>query len=231
MVLALLALLQRADPVEALQAPVQEEAAEAAQQALEEGRFLWIRGGLGTFRAQSDPQLPGQRDPRGVTLSLGVEWPHLPFFSFDLEMVSAQRKFETGGGSFFIISVDDETSIASTAITVGGRLRLPPGGPVRAYASLGVGYVHTTFQTEGSFLGLPGTVQEESDGTLAVVPGAGVEVLLGQWSIHADYRTFGASGSFPAYEIPDLEVGGRTLTVGVGYRWSPLARRDPTTES
>lgn len=178
---------------------------------------LWIRGGFGRFDGARDPQLPGQRGRWTYAFGFGAEFAAAPFLSLEFELLGTERKYDTEGGAFIIV-VDDETSISSTAFTLGGRVSIPVDSPVRLYATGGLAYVHTRFQTDASLLGIPGVANEQSDGAVRPVVGGGLQVILGAWEIHADYRRFSLSGSFPEYEVADVDLGGSMMIFGIGWR-------------
>lgn len=178
---------------------------------------LWVRGGIGRFNAVRDPQLPGQRGHLSFAFGFGAELSSAPFLSLEFELLSTVRTYDTEGGAFIIV-VDDETSISSNAFTLGGRISLPSNSPVRGYATGGLAYVHTTFETDASLFGIPGTANTQSDGALRPVVGGGVQVILGAWEVHADYRRLSLSGSFPEYEVDDVDLGGNMLIFGIGWR-------------
>lgn len=179
---------------------------------------IWIRGGFGSFDANPDPQLPGQRGHTTFMVSAGGELSDAPFLSLEFEIVSTMRTYDTEGGSLIFLTVGDETSVESSAITLGGRILLPPSSPVRVYATGGLAYVHTRFKTGGSVFFIPTTTQEQSDGSVRPVFGVGAQVVFGQWSIHADYRSFSLTGSFPEYGVDEVDLGGSMIAFGVGWR-------------
>ncbi|HSG46262.1 MAG TPA: outer membrane beta-barrel protein [Longimicrobiales bacterium] len=178
---------------------------------------LWVRGGIGRFNAARDPQLPGQRGHLSFAFGFGAEFASAPFLSLELEILSTVRTYDTEGGAFIIV-IDDETSVSSNAFTLGGRISLPPDSPVRVYATGGLAYVHTTFETDASLLGIPGTANKQSDGAFRPVVGGGIQVILGAWEVHADYRRLTLSGSFPEYEVDEVDLGGNMLIFGIGWR-------------
>lgn len=178
---------------------------------------VWLRAGFGSFQANDDPQLPGQRGHTTGGLSVGAELTGAPFLSLEFELVTTQRKYDTAGGAFIIV-VDDETSVTSTLLSLGARVHLPVSAPVRVYASGGLAYVHTRFKTDASLFGIPGVAKEQTDGGVQPVYGAGAQVIFGKWEIHADYRRFALTGSFPEYQVDEVDLGGSMILVGAGWR-------------
>ncbi len=178
---------------------------------------VWIRAGYGSFDANADPQLPGQRGHHTFMFGVGAELGIAPMVGLDFDVISTTRTYDTEGGAFIIV-VDDETSVTSSAFTLGTRLILPPASPVRAYLAAGLAYVHTTFKTDASLFGIPGTAKEQTDGGIRPVLGAGAQVILGDWAVHLDWRQFSLTGSFPAYEVDAVNLGGRVISVGIGWR-------------
>jgi hypothetical protein len=137
---------------------------------------VWIRAGYGSFDANADPQLPGQRGHHTFMFGVGAELGIAPMVGLDFDVISTTRTYDTEGGAFIIV-VDDETSVTSSAFTLGTRLILPPASPVRAYLAAGLAYVHTTFKTDASLFGIPGTAKEQTDGGIRPVLGAGAQVI------------------------------------------------------
>lgn len=178
---------------------------------------LWLRGAYGHFNANRESQLPGQRGHHTFTLGLGAQLASAPWLALDFDIISTQRTYDTEGGAFIIV-VDDETSVTSSAFTLGTRVVLPPSSPVRVYLAGGLAYIHTRFKTDASLFGIPGTAREQTDGALRPVLGAGAELVFARWGLYLDWRRFGLTGSFPDYEIDAVDLGGSVLSVGAAWR-------------
>jgi hypothetical protein len=191
---------------------------------------IWLRGGYGSFDANPDPQLPGQRGHGTFIFGIGAELGVAPMLALEFEVISTTRTYDTEGGAFIIV-VDDETSVTSSAFTLGTRVILPPASPVRVYLAGGLAYIHTAFKTDASLFGIPGVAKEQTDGAVRPVYGAGAQVILGDWEVHVDWRKFGLTGSFPTYEVDAVDLGGSVVSFGIGWRGAFRPNGTPRADS
>jgi hypothetical protein len=113
-------------------------------------------------------------------------------------------------------TIDNETSIQTSAFLVGGRAFYPAEGPFRAYASAGVGYFSTKMVVYGSTLGLPGSY-EDTDKSVEFYYGTGLSYMFGKWGLSLDYRHFNLDGSFDGFIISNADLGGDLFLVGLRF--------------
>lgn len=179
---------------------------------------LIARAGFGRFDGRGDPQLPDQTDPYAFQLGLGWSPESIPYVALDFDLLVHASQYATDGLSGFLGTVDDETSITAWVFTPGVRLQLPPSSPFRLYATAGLGLSQTSFETEGTFLGLPTTANEETDGAVSLVLGGGAQVFFGSFEIHVDARRLSFRGDFEDFGIRDVELGGTMIIFGAGWR-------------
>jgi len=191
---------------------------------LERG-MLTIRLHGGSLSSDPVASMPGLGGGGALNLSASVFPDASRVVGIDLEYLGTSRYYPNDFRLAFPIAgtgVSDQTDVSTSLIGAGVRLQLPPRSRLRAYGSVGYGYVHHVIKVDGTFIGLPVDYHEQTDSDWAPWVGAGAELFFGAWGVSVDYRRFSSSASFgEPFDVPTAELGGRAILVGVA--WQPGA--------
>lgn len=170
------------------------------------GHFL-LNIYLGNFKPDEEPQFANIRNDYAIGAGISAELDRHPHFALDLELFFINRDYDTSIGPPLWGSLSDHTSVETDAVLAGGRAFYPASGPLRVYASAGLGYFRTKMVVYGSLFGFPGS-QEDTSSTLSFYYGAGIGYLFGKWGLGLDYRHLDFDGSFGSFNIDDANLGG-----------------------
>lgn len=171
---------------------------------------------LGHFVAPAQSQLKAPSDDislgMGITINLlnhpyaGIDFAGF-YFKHEVDSTVPQPPFGT---------LDEDARIETGALMFGGRLFYPAKSHYRVYATAGLGYFRTKMRVFGSLFGFPG-VFEQQRSTIAPYYGAGVGYSFGDWALSLDYRGFRQEEDFSDFNVNDVDVGGQSITIGLGY--------------
>ncbi len=170
----------------------------------------------GRYDVAEEPQFVGIRNKYGLGLGLGAEFANHPYLGLDLELMFANRDYDTPVGAPLWGVIDNDTSVQTDAFLVGLRAFYPANRPVRGYVSAGLGYFRTRMVVSGSVLGFPGTY-EDSDSRIEPYYGVGMNFMFSNWGLSVDLRHFDLKGSFSGFGISNANLGGDLLLVGWRY--------------
>lgn len=170
----------------------------------------------GRLDSASEPHFVGIRAEYALGLGLSGTLNNYPYLALDVELFGAHREFDTPVSAPIFGTVDNDTSLDTTALLLGIRASFPAQGKLRAYASTGLGYFRNDMSVSGSVFGLPASLKE-SDNNLDIYIGAGVSYLFGRWGLSLDYRHFAIEGGFSEFNISDADLGGDIFVLGLGY--------------
>ncbi len=172
----------------------------------------------GNFDAQLEAQFVGIRNEYGLGMMLGIDLVPVAYLGLNLELLAANRDFDTPIAPPFFGTLDNDTSVQTTALLVGVRLFYPPTRAMRLYGVAGLGYYHTEMVVSGSLFGFPG-VYRDDDQSLDTYYGAGLSYAFDNWVWSVNYRHINLSGDFDSFQIYDADLGGDLYALGVGYRF------------
>lgn len=170
----------------------------------------------GTYEVADEPQFVGIRNDYSLGLGFSADLNNYPYLGLDFEMFYVNRDYDTPLGPPLWGTIDNDTSIQTSAFLVGGRAFYPAQSPLRVYASAGIGYFHTKMVVYGSTLGLPGSY-EDKDMSMEFYYGAGISYLFGKWGLGVDYRHFNLEGSFSDFTINHADLGGDLFMLGLRF--------------
>lgn len=170
----------------------------------------------GSYEVTDEPQFVGIRNDYALGLGFSADLNRYPYLGLDFELFYVNRDFDTPVGPPLWGTIDNDTSIQTSAFLVGGRAFYPAKGSLRAYASAGFGYFSTKMIVYGSTLGLPGSY-EDTDKSMEFYYGAGIGYMFGKWGLGMDYRHFNLDGSFSGFNISNADLGGDLLLVGLRF--------------
>ena len=170
----------------------------------------------GSYEVTDEPQFVGIRNEYSLGLGFSADFNRYSYLELVFEIFYVNRDFDTPVGPPFLGTIDNETSIQTSAFLVGGRAFYPAEGPFRAYASAGVGYFSTKMVVYGSTLGLPGSY-EDTDKSVEFYYGTGLSYMFGKWGLSLDYRHFNLDGSFDGFIISNADLGGDLFLVGLRF--------------
>lgn len=170
----------------------------------------------GRYDVDEEPQFVGIRNKFALGVGLSAEFAKYPYLGLDLELMFANRDYNTPIGSPLWGVIDNDTSVQTTAFLVGARASYPANRPLRGYISAGLGYFHTRMVVSGSVFGFPG-IYEDSDNSLEPYYGLGVNLMFDNWGVSVDLRHFDLKGSFSGFNISNANLGGDLLLVGWKY--------------
>lgn len=179
------------------------------------GSWLFILYG-GKYEVAEEPQFVGIRNDYSLGMGASADLNNYPYLGLDFELFYVNRDYDTPVGPPLFGTIDNDTSIQTTAFLLGGRAFYPAQGPFRIYASAGLGYFHTTMVVYGSTLGLPGSY-EDKDMSMEFYYGAGIRYMFGKWGLGFDYRHFNLDGSFSGFDISNADLGGDLLMAGLRF--------------
>lgn len=171
----------------------------------------------GSLLADNEPQLKGLGNRYSLGLGFSADFARPRFAGFDLELQSLHREFDTPVAAPYWGTIDNKTHIETLSLRFGARLFYPDNGPLRAYASGGLGYTKTTMRVSGTLLGVPGSY-EESDTSWTPYIGAGIRYRFDTWSLGFDYRHTELKGDFPDFGVTNANIGGDSYMLGIGWR-------------
>jgi hypothetical protein len=206
----------------------QDDAAERTGPVFERGR-LTLRLQAGSLSYEPVASMPGLEGSGVLNLSLSAFPEASRVVGIDLEFLGVARDYPNDFRTAFPIAgtdVNDRTDLSTSMLGAGLRLQLPPRSRLRAYGSIGYGYVWHTIELDGTFIGLPVSYREQKDSDWAPWVGAGVEFYFGAWGVSLDYRRFSSSATFgEPFDVPAAELGGSAILAGVA--WQPGTARHP----
>jgi len=131
-------------------------------------------------------------------------------------------------------SSSDYTILDVTAIALGARITFPSNRRFRVYGVGGGGLYFSTLQLPGTFLGIPGTYEENKDTSFGYYAGGGLEFefkkprlgAIPLWIVFGlDYRYWSAKASYPDFGIRDADIGGHFFGASVGFYMRHFRRR------
>ncbi|MEJ2360424.1 MAG: hypothetical protein P8Z75_03200 [Gammaproteobacteria bacterium] len=172
----------------------------------------------GRFDAAYEPQFVGIRNKYGLGVGVSGEFAQVPYLGLDMELMFANRDYDTPIGSPLWGTIDNDTRVETSALLFGARAFYPASGPLRGYVSAGLGYFKTRMVVSGTLIGFPG-IYEDTDTDIAPYYGLGVAYGFGRWGLSLDLRHFELKGNFSAFNISDANLGGDLLLVGWFYRF------------
>jgi len=170
----------------------------------------------GWLDSASESQFAGIRAEYALGLGLSAALNNYPYLSLDVELFGAHREFDTPVSAPILGTVDNDTSLDTTALLFGVRAFYPAQGKLRAYASAGLGFFNSKMYVSGSVIGLPASL-EQTDNALDIYWGAGASYLFGKWGLSLDYRHFDVDGSFSDFNISNADLGGDMLLIGLVF--------------
>lgn len=170
----------------------------------------------GSYDSAEESQFTGIRNEYSLGVGFSADLNHYPYLGLDFELFYVNRDYDTPVGPPLWGTIDNDTSIQSTAFLVGGRAFYPAERPFRIYASAGFGYFHTKMVVYGSTLGLPGSY-EDKDMNMEFYYGAGISYLFGKWGLGLDYRHFNLEGNFSDFNISNADLGGDLFMLGLRF--------------
>lgn len=170
----------------------------------------------GWLNSASEPQFESIRAEYAFGLGLSAALNKYPYLAMDIELFGAHREFDTPVSAPIFGTVDNDTSLDTTAFLFGMRAFYPPQGKWHAYASAGLGFFNSKMFVSGSVFGLPASL-EQSDNTLDIYLGAGASYMFGRWGLSLDYRHYDVDGSFSDFYISNADLGGDMLLIGLGF--------------
>lgn len=165
-----------------------------------------------------EPQLAGERNALGLGFVFSGDLAAYDWLGLDLEVHFLYREFDTPVAAPLFGTIDNDTTIGTTAILFGARAHHSLHTALRAYAVAGLGYYYTTLSVSGSVFGFPGTY-EDTDQTLGLYYGAGLNYGLPSLILSLDYRHLDFSGSFGKFGISGAALGGDLIALGIGWRF------------
>lgn len=170
----------------------------------------------GRYDVADEPQFVGIRNKFGLGVGFNAEFAKLPNLGLDLELLFANRDYDTPVGPPLWGVIDNDTSVQTTAFLVGARAFYPATGPLRAYVSAGLGFFRTRMVVTGSVFGFPG-IYEDTDDSLEPYYGLGIGYRFSNWGLTLDMRHFDLEGNFQAFNISNANLGGNLVLVGWTY--------------
>jgi hypothetical protein len=170
----------------------------------------------GDYDVADEPQFVSTRHEYALGFGASAELYRYPWLALDFEMFFANRDYDTPVGPPLWGSIDNDTSVETSAFLVGARVFYPSEGAFRGYASAGLGYFSTKMIVYGSLFGFPGAF-DETDSSMEFYYGAGFSYMFGRWGLSLDYRHFNLEGSFEGFNISDADLGGDLYLVGWRY--------------
>lgn len=190
-------------------------ASDPATQPLFSSRWsLGVFGG--NFVADHEPQFTSLRNEYAFGFGVYGMLDRYPWLGLDFEAFYANRDYETSVGAPLWGTLDNDTSVQTSALLLGTRVLYPTDRAFNVYASAGLGYFYTRMIVYGSLFGFPGTY-EDTDYSFEVYYGAGVRYLFGNWGLSFDYRHFNLSGDFGGFNISNANIGGDVYVAGWLY--------------
>ena len=172
----------------------------------------------GRYDVAEEPQFVGIRNKYALGMGLSADLNRYPHLGLDLELFFVNRDYDTPVGPPLWGSIDNDTSVQTTAFLAGARAFYPASGPWRVYASAGLGYFQTRMVVSGSVFGFPG-IYEDTDSSLEPYYGAGLSYGFGHWGLSVDLRHFDLDGNFSGFNISNANLGGDLLLVGWRYNF------------
>lgn len=179
------------------------------------GPVLSLRLHLGNFSSNGNPEL---RDESGG-FAYGLEFGFVPkkTLSYRLELFGLSREYDaTITGTPLFGTVDTRMGLDTMAILFGVRASYPPKGSFRFHGTGGPGIFFHELSLGGTLLGIPGTWQDETDSSLGLHAGAGVEVDAGDWVLGLDFRRWFVHGSFGSFGLGSVDLGGNYFGFSFG---------------
>jgi hypothetical protein len=170
----------------------------------------------GRYDVAEEPQFVGIRNKYGLGIGLSAEFAKYPNLGLDLELMFANRDYDTPIGPPLWGVIDNDTRVETDALLIGARAFYPANRPLRAYVSAGFGYFRTRMVVSGSVFGFPG-LYEDSDSSLEPYYGMGINYMFANWGLSVDLRHFDLKGYFGSFGISNANLGGDLLLVGWKY--------------
>ena len=169
----------------------------------------------GNFVAESDPQFINMRNQYALGFGFSAGIGNMPGLAMDVEYFFVNRDYDTQLPSPPFGTIDNDTSIETDALLVGGRLIYPPGNRLGVYLAAGFGLFRNKLETFGSTIGFPGELSQENM-SIDIYYGAGIEFRYSSWIMSFDYRHLDLDGSFSDFQVTDADIGGDILVIGIG---------------
>lgn len=170
----------------------------------------------GRYDVSEEPQFIGVRNKYALGVGMGAELANYPYLGLDLELMFANREYDTPIGPPLWGTIDNDTRVETSALLVGARAYYPANGSLRAYVSAGLGFFRTRMVVSGSVVGFPGTY-EDSDSSVEPYYGLGISYKFDNWGLSVDYRHFELKGNFSGFNISNANLGGNMLLAGWRY--------------
>lgn len=175
---------------------------------------------LGSLQAEEEAGV--LEDPSSqiaIGLASSAQSRNYPFLALDLELWLLASEYTNTLAEPFLVSIDDDMELETSAITIGARFMYPYNAPYRFYVSGGYGYFYSELRVYANMLGVPGYFDDTSQ-EFAPYIGAGVTFNLGyRQTLELFYRRWNVEGDFSRFDIPQTEIGGEAFGIGFGMYW------------
>jgi opacity protein-like surface antigen len=195
-------------------------------------KALSAGGGFGSLETRAQRGLSGH-DP-GNSLHFNFAYRFRPRFAFAFDIETHRQEYATPDfvRAPFLGTVDDTMNISTAAATVQGLYSVPLWR-TRLHLGAGAGLYRSRLTIDGTMLGVPGTVADETDSDFGTHVLARWDVRVRRsWWLGAEYRRIDASADFGRWTNGTIDVGGtaRYITLRRQFdatRWPPLWGNKP----